>query len=101
MAHVTPDDFRSEKWTDGLGIHGSFRDLYFTGSIYESGSISKTKYSTHEESEGCYIGLFSLGCSHDRPETSPSNCRKLGSRRLTCRWYFAPSPPLVSMVFLD
>ena len=43
MSQVTPDDFRREKWTDGLGIHGSLRDLFFTGSIYEPGKHFKDK----------------------------------------------------------
>jgi hypothetical protein len=43
MSQVTPDDFRREKWTDGLSIHGSLRDLFFAGSIYEAEKHLKDK----------------------------------------------------------
>ena len=62
MAHVTPDDFRSEKWTDGLGIHGSLRDLYFTGSIYESGKHFKDKIlHTIRSPKAAISAYFPLG----------------------------------------
>jgi hypothetical protein len=35
MSQITPDDFRREKRIDGLRIHGSLQDLFFTASIYE------------------------------------------------------------------
>jgi hypothetical protein len=43
MSQVTPDDFRREKWIDGLSIHGSLRDLFFTASIYEMEKFLKIK----------------------------------------------------------
>jgi hypothetical protein len=43
IPQVTPDDFRREKWTDGLSIHGSLRDLFLTASIYETEKHLKDK----------------------------------------------------------
>ena len=56
MSQVTPDDFRREKWIDGLSIHGSLRDLFFTASIYEMEKFLKIKNSTHHHFEACYFG---------------------------------------------
>jgi hypothetical protein len=47
MSQVTPDDFRREKWTDGLSIHGGLRDLFFIASIYATEKhLKHKKYST-------------------------------------------------------
>src|ERR1700730_16204054 len=47
ISQVTPDDFRREKRIDGLRIHGSLQDLFFTASIYEMEKrLNHKKYST-------------------------------------------------------
>jgi hypothetical protein len=57
MSQVTPDDFRREKWIDGLSIHGSLRDLFFIGSIYQPGKHFKDKIlHAFRRSDACYIG---------------------------------------------
>ena len=62
MSQVTPDDFRREKRIDGLRIHGSLQDLFFTASIYEMEKHLKQKTPRHHHSVACYFGpILALG----------------------------------------
>ena len=63
MSRVTPDDFRRVKRIDGLRIHGSLQDLFFTASIYEMEKrLNHKKYSRHHRSESCYMSpIFESG----------------------------------------
>jgi hypothetical protein len=64
MSQITPDDFRRKKRIDGLRIHGSLQDLFFTASIYEMEKRLNHKKNTsrHHQSESCYMSpIFESG----------------------------------------
>jgi hypothetical protein len=57
MSQIAPDDFRREKWTNGLSIHGSLRGYFCRINMGMRRAFEKSKNTPrHHQSEACYIG---------------------------------------------